>query len=305
MSPATQREPMLDRLRRRVEASGWQCLSDTWAGRTARYRFACARGHVFERIAAPLLYRNLHAAECAACEQEDLRGRFLGTVAGRRGEVVGGPFTGLQARYRLRCAAGHEWNAQGRKVMEGHWCPVCAREVTARGGRCLAADYTVGRRSYAFECAQGHRWEAEGHEILRRSWCPVCARSEQNAARLDPQGLGHLRAAAQAKGGQCLTADYRRQAATYRFRCASGHEWQTTGQNVLNGTWCRRCAGEARRSLSLAGVREQGHAAHVGMPPRPRLAGPGVEREARRPLVRGVRHSRPRPREEPLEAPSL
>ena len=27
----------------------------------------------------------------------------------------------------------------------------------------------------------------------------------------------------------------------YKFRCSKGHEWESTANNVLNGTWCRIC----------------------------------------------------------------
>jgi hypothetical protein len=72
---------------------------------------------------------------------------------------------------------------------------------------------------------------------------------------MDPEGLARLQRAAQERGGQCLTTGYTGQAAKYRFRCAAGHEWQNTGQNVLNGSWCHRCAADARR-LTIGQMQE-------------------------------------------------
>jgi hypothetical protein len=255
----------LEKLKQVAANLGWQCLSDKWVGYHARYWFACENGHRFVRSASPLLYREATWVVCASCEADALRDRWLTTVAERGGELLNGPFTGLQSRYRLRCHAGHEWEVQGRKVSEGSWCPACAHEASAQrqrkadglaqlqaiakaqGGKCLAKRYTIGRDRYPFECAHGHRWKAEGHEVMRGRWCLPCARSARAEAQTDPDGLLRLQAAARNRNGECLTSDYRGQAAKYRFRCAAGHEWQTSGQNVLNGTWCRRCAVDARR----------------------------------------------------------
>lgn len=255
---------MLETLREHLARFGWRCEAEVWRGYNASYRFVCSRGHRIERVARPVVYR-AGSPECAVCEAEDIRTAWLSKVATRGGELIGGPFTGLQARYRLRCAVGHEWEAQGRKISEGNWCPSCAHEASARrhrksdgleqlqaaavakGGRCLATEYTIGRDRYRFECALGHRWEAEGHEVIRGSWCAVCAREQTAAAQLDPEGLVRLQAVARGRGGECLTQTYGGQAAKYLFRCASGHEWRAVGQNVLNGCWCRRCAADSRR----------------------------------------------------------
>ncbi|WP_041490366.1 hypothetical protein [Burkholderia ambifaria] len=260
VNDAGEQAPMLPRLQECLNAYGWRCLSTTWSDSNARYQIACARGHTFERIATTLLYRT-SAPKCAECEAEDLRERWFATVSARGGELVEGVFTGLQPRYRLRCADGHEWEAQGRKIAEGSWCPACARAeraeenrhtdglarlhaaAEAKGGRCLATDYTIGRRKYPFECAQGHRWEAEGHEVLRGRWCGRCAKRANAAQRgIDPAGLKRLQDAAREQGGQCLAAEYRGSTEKYPFRCAAGHEWQAKASQIWLGHWCRQCA---------------------------------------------------------------
>ncbi|RBB41297.1 hypothetical protein DPV79_06615 [Burkholderia reimsis] len=262
--------PSLEKLKLYVETFGWRCLSDTWAGYHTRYVFECGRGHRFERHATPLLYRAGKQPVCAECEDEAIRESWLAKVAGQGGELVRGTFTGLLEYYRLRCAEGHEWETQGRKISEGSWCPSCAHEASARrnllsdglkrlraaarahGGRCLATAYTGARSYYPVECVKGHRWEAEGGEILRGTWCLRCARS---ASQTDANGLTRLQAAAQSHGGVCLSTEYVGQAGKYRFRCREGHEWMVTGQLVLQGRWCRRCAADRRR-LSIEEMRE-------------------------------------------------
>jgi hypothetical protein len=55
-------------------------------------------------------------------------------------------------------------------------------------------------------------------------------------------GMQRLRAAAQARGGMCLSTNYTKLTDRYRFRCEQGHEWETVGREVVRGTWCGACA---------------------------------------------------------------
>ncbi|WP_244115022.1 hypothetical protein [Burkholderia cepacia] len=257
---------MLQKLQQCASAYGWRCLSEAWSDSNASYSFVCECGHVFERIARPLLYRQT-APKCAECEAEDLRQRWFATVSARGGALVKGVFTGLQPRYQLRCDDGHEWEAQGRKIAEGSWCPTCAKAeraeqnrhadglarlhaaAEAKGGRCLAADYTIGRRRYPFECAQGHRWKAEGYEVLRGRWCGRCAKRANAACQtIDRNGLKRLQDAASKQGGQCLATEYRGSTGKYPFRCAAGHEWQAVASQIWVGHWRRRCANPKLRN---------------------------------------------------------
>lgn len=255
---------MLVKLQQCVADLGWCCLSSTWIDTNARYEFICARGHVFERTAATLLYRSGGAPVCAQCEDAGLRDRWLDKLAERGGTLLNGPFTGLMRRYRIRCAAGHEWDVQGRKISEGRWCPDCARTESkhrgwhadslmqlqaaaqAKDGRCLSTEYTVRGRKYKFECAHGHRWEAKASDIFRGTWCSRCAKLI-SAGQVDPNGLVRLEAAARRRGGVCLATAYHGAGKKYPFRCAAGHEWLAIASQVWLGHWCRQCANLKRR----------------------------------------------------------
>lgn len=255
---------MLERLRQCVAKYGWQCLTSEWMGVNSRHQFACARGHVFERVALTLLYRNSGAPVCIFCQQEDIRDRWLGKLAERGGTLLSGPFVGLFARYQIRCAAGHEWSVEGRKISEGRWCPICAHgdatrrsccsdglarlhaKAQERDGKCLSSNYTIESRLYRFECAKGHRWEARANDIFRGTWCGRCAKLT-TSGQVDPNGLARLQAAAREKGGVCLTDAYVGSAAKYPFRCAMGHEWVAIASQIWLGHWCRQCAGQKLR----------------------------------------------------------
>lgn len=171
-------------------------------------------------------------------------------------ELLDTEWRGWSAPYRFRCAHGHEvcrtGNHASRFLIS---CPTCrATEQLGRlqqlaqqaGGECLSETYTSSEAMYRFRCRVGHEFEARAAKIISGSWCKHCARLQHSKAMRDPDGLSRLQAAAQQRGGTCLTPTYTRMSDSYRFRCAEGHEWQAAGADVIRGTWCKRCANTAR-----------------------------------------------------------
>lgn len=62
-------------------------------------------------------------------------------------------------------------------------------------------------------------------------------------ARLE-NGMEQLNAKATERGGLCLSSIYLGVDHRYRFRCAMGHEWDSTFYSVVRrGQWCARCSG--------------------------------------------------------------
>ncbi|WP_322062937.1 zinc-ribbon domain-containing protein [Paraburkholderia sp. J63] len=256
--------PSLAKLYRRAAEFGWRCLTSTWRGYQTRYEFACVQGHRFERHAATVFYQ-AEAPACRGCEADTIRDRWMAMLVQHGGELVDGRFTGLLDRYRLRCAKGHEWEAQGRKISEGSWCPRCAAQSTGarlldgeglaklqaaaqeKGGRCLSTDYLGSKACYEWQYAPGHRWQSSGSHILQGHWCPQCAAAQRGLGRRRADGLEALHAAARQHGGECLETAFVGTRALYRFRCAAGHEWKTSANLVLKGHWCSECAWQKQR----------------------------------------------------------
>lgn len=190
---------------------------------------------------------------------------------------------GSHARYRLRCAQGHEFirspDALGNK---GIICPECrdnarlARINAAaaqRGGRCLETRYLGKNARYRFVCAEGHQWTILPSPIVHAgTWCRRCATKQHNLNRHLKDGLERLQKAAQARGGVCLTPDYAGMRAHYVFRCAEGHEWKAVGSQIVRGgAWCLLCS-------NLAKI----HAATPARPPRQTLK-PAIPVQKNRP----------------------
>jgi len=126
----------------------------------------------------------------------------------------------------------------------------------ARGGKCLTNYFPGVAVPVKWRCAHGHEWRCSFHEISRRGgWCPDCAVNSP-LALADMQHLAHER------GGECLSTEYGNISRRLRWRCASGHVWEATGNDVRNsGSWCPYCAGVARGTIDDA---KKAAAAHGG-----------------------------------------
>ena len=57
--------------------------------------------------------------------------------------------------------------------------------------------------------------------------------------------IAQMQALAKAKKGVCLSTVYVKTLTKLRWRCAEGHEWESTPGNVKRGRWCQVCAGHA------------------------------------------------------------
>lgn len=207
----------------------------------------------------------------------------LADAANHKGlTCLDGVWHGWVERYRWRCAQGHVFEASARSVLHDHRrdavCPECAHArrlqrlratVEAAGATCLDTEWRGAAAYYRFRCSEGHAWRRTGSAALTTPGCPSCAIHRRNVGKRLIDGLDRLRAAARTHGGECLAHDgtYTGIAAMYPFRCQQGHHWQATGNAVLSGKWCRRCANadNARRQLDERGLqRLRGVAARHG-----------------------------------------
>ena len=176
-------------------------------------------------------------------------------------ELLDAEWRGWNAPYRFRCAHGHEAVRSGshasRFLID---CPMCRdierlarlQEIARKaGGECLSERYAGRSAMYRFRCGLGHEFEARFSKIVEGTWCRRCASLKHNEAVRDPNGLERLQKLARLRGGKCLSHTYTRLADKYHFRCANGHEWRTSGQEVARGGWCGLCAYRVRSETYL------------------------------------------------------
>lgn len=254
----------LQRLHQIARDAGGRCLSEQYAGRSARYRFVCNEGHAFEKTAVKLkagtwcvlCARARHSKRMSA---SDGMQRMCAAAEACGGTCLSATYTKLTARYRFRCAHGHEWETVGSEVLRGVWCGACsnAKKVDAyrdkdglkrlrqcahsHGGVCLASQYEGSKAYYRFRCSEGHEWETKGAAILRGTWCPQCATA---AKRLGIEAMHRL---ASKHGGRCLSDRYMNNETKLEWECRNGHRWHTKPAKVAEGHWCAQCARDTHK----------------------------------------------------------
>jgi hypothetical protein len=63
--------------------------------------------------------------------------------------------------------------------------------------------------------------------------------------------LKNVQDTARAKGGECLSTEYQPNPKKMQFRCANGHEWESSADLIVKrGAWCRKCADRVRGNSS-------------------------------------------------------
>ncbi|MDR5777537.1 MULTISPECIES: hypothetical protein [unclassified Caballeronia] len=175
-------------------------------------------------------------------------------AATRGGRCLSTHYVNANTRLEWECAEGHQWFAVPNSIKCGTWCKLCGYErtkatlkdvqeaATKFGGHCLSERYVNGTTPLLFECAAGHRWEAPPATVRQGHWCRRCLFDRRRST------IDELRDVAARRGGQCLSAAYTDKHQKLRWRCASGHEWESLAAIVRSGHWCPHCERERRRT---------------------------------------------------------
>lgn len=117
------------------------------------------------------------------------------------------------------------------------------RRAESRGGSCLSNTYKGVLTKHEWQCQYKHKWAATWDSVNRGSWCPCCSGNVIDSQ----QRLKWAKSIAKKNGGECLSTRYERVHAKMRWRCASGHEWESRYDHVVQGgSWCPKCR-EPRR----------------------------------------------------------
>ncbi|WP_179405475.1 hypothetical protein [Burkholderia guangdongensis] len=246
----------LERLHAAASKRGGRLLSDEFVGTTAKYRFECAAGHVFETFAGTILYSGGWCRRCGYDQQRTIDGleRLREAARARGGRCLSDRYDGRLADYAFQCANGHTWQSQGGHILRGTWCRQCANahigdvlrhanglallreKAASHGGVCLDDEYRGTARAYRFRCGRGHEWRAKGANILHGRWCKRCSADDQRST------LAEAQAVADARGGLCLSDEYVNARSHLVWQCHRGHVWPANLDNVKNkGRWCPDC----------------------------------------------------------------
>lgn len=119
----------------------------------------------------------------------------------------------------------------------------------SNNGYCLSESYYGVKFKYRWRCEYGHEWDAKFEKIKVGQWCPECAK-KRNAENRYKYTIEDLQNIASAKGGQCLSNEFRGLGAKYKWQCDSGHSWTANASNLISlRRWCPEC-GRQKSDLS-------------------------------------------------------
>lgn len=124
----------------------------------------------------------------------------------------------------------------------------------AKGGECLSTGYVNRSTKLRWRCSAGHEWEAPPSAVKSSGqWCPRCGINRRSdAQRLS---IDDMHALARSRGDIFLSNRYEGSSKKHRWRCAQGHEWEATPNNIKHREqWCPICAitvGALKRRLTI------------------------------------------------------
>lgn len=174
----------IDKIQDAARQKGGHLISEEYLSADQRLEWECATGH---RWHAP--YNSIRSGTwCPICARRDIS--EFGVIAHNRGgELISVEYLGMANPLEWQCRLGHRWHARPINVINGTWCPYCAknRKLTIddmhqiaieRGGFCISQHYKNARSKLRWRCSQGHEWDATPYSIKTGTWCPVCSKKK-------------------------------------------------------------------------------------------------------------------------------
>jgi hypothetical protein len=193
-----------------------------------------------------------------------------GYAQSRGGVCLSTEFKGVHSALEYRCAEGHVWHTRPSKhIYEKSWCPVClsgkplpeaeVREFIESHGYILVGEFKGSTKKMVLECPEGHQWACTLINFKNtKHGCPDCSQvaNEYSRTKTRKYSASDLLDRVAKRLGVCLSlqdvpADTLIAVADRGlFRCADGHEWETSFATIIRGHWCPRCAFGKKKSES-------------------------------------------------------
>ena len=163
-------------------------------------------------------------------------------------------WTGVERRYRILCARGHEGSPFARNVIRrtGEICSTCAHRnpaateaaflqiVSGLGATALYETWRGSQKAHHLRCPTGHDCYPQPTNVLRGTGiCKICA--GQDVAAAEVRFLEHLSAY-----GAVMIGRYTTSREPVHVRCAAGHDCWPMPTNIRKGQGvCNACKGRA------------------------------------------------------------
>jgi hypothetical protein len=198
---------------------------------------------------------------CNSCRKKKKTSRTIqdcqSLAATRGGKCLSTEYKDNISKMRWECASKHEWSTSFTSIKKGTWCSKCVIRlgnnirlkledcqafVEAKGGKCLSTQYTSTGSRMLWQCSEKHEWITAFNNIKRGSWCPHCAGKAQLT-------IEECQTVAEAKGGKCLSTEYKGNKSKMTWQCEKKHEWSSDTHHIKGGKWCPRCSGSKSEEL--------------------------------------------------------
>ena len=242
---------------------GGECLTESYTLASAKMRWRCANGHIWE---SPLSEVR-RGRWCHICANRLKGAQLAMTLADmcKIAEMKGGAclspvYVNQYTNLQWECSEGHQWEQPYAGIRNGYWCPECTGrrkqsytiEERYQQAEALAKENNGEFISGTFEgylatnlrwrCSLGHEWTTSLRRVADGNWCKVCTAARLQAQAKNANGLKHARQRAKTHGGECLSREYVNNGRKLHWRCAKGHEWESSFNSVVTKlSWCPQC----------------------------------------------------------------
>lgn len=250
----------MDEVHALAASRGLRFADAEYVGHKKKHQWMCAAGHSFFAVTSNV--RTGHGCpECWSLRRRTY-GDTLAASAARYGwtlhMVPPRDSLGQKSVIVASCPNGHRGSFPSVRIMDGR-CRFCLEEerwsvqaakahaeasafAKLKGGCLLTTEdemrgRTKSQQALDWRCEEGHTWSASLSAMKHRArWCRRCRHGELTT-------LADLAAHAAARGGRCLSLQYRGSHRKYQWECNVGHSWEASWLHVAHGTrtWCPHC----------------------------------------------------------------
>ena len=232
--------------------NGGKCLSKEFINSESPLKWRCEKGHTWEAD-FQVIRQGGWCRQCAKEEWKIERFEELQEIAASKGgSCLSSKYIGIRTKMKWQCKEGHTWSTTPFSIKYTHsWCAKCATIRNAekkkdsidkyikfakqKGGKLISTTYVNSQTKLIWQCSKKHTWEAKPNNVyINNSWCPYCAGTVMHT-------IEQMHAAADKRGGQCLSTKYINSKLKLKWRCAKGHTWMAAPHGILIGQWCAKC----------------------------------------------------------------
>ena len=168
------------------------------------------------------------------------------TLAKQRGlRWLGPEVPNSQTKTGWQCAQGHRWQTTYSRIQQGRGCPKCRGTrlktptdyralARMRGLKWVGPEVNSCLTKTNWQCSRGHRLQANYHAVRRGHGCTICSGYQ-------PKTPKDYRQMAAERGLHWLGPEVPNVRTKTRWRCALGHEWESSYSTLQQGHGCPLC----------------------------------------------------------------